>query len=209
VASREARPRTPTQQAEERAVRRASSNSIVSSSRLSASFSGSILTVPGPSSAPANGSSFNLSGNNTAEWSIAGAKRASDEPAGTGLSKTFSTVNNSVSPSPPSSRFSLHGPFSSGNVLLRQYTLQNAESGLGSDYLKRRNVMRVRAEGEQFLLQAESVMDVVNWIEAFQAATNVALDLDERVMPKVPSLPRRRRRRRVRPPPADAPTRTG
>jgi len=94
-------------------------------------------------------------------------------------------------------------------MLLRQYTLQNAESGLGSDYLKRRNVMRVRAEGEQFLLQAESVMDVVNWIEAFQAATNVALDLDERVMPKVPSLPRRRRRRRVRPPPADAPTRTG
>ena len=50
-------------------------------------------------------------------------------------------------------------------MLLRQYTLQHAESGLGSDYLKRRNVMRVRAEGEQFLLQAESVMDVVNWIE--------------------------------------------
>ena len=55
--------------------------------------------------------------------------------------------------------------FQSSNVLLRKYTLQYAESGLGSDYLKRRNVMRVRAEGEQFLLQADSVMSVVNWIE--------------------------------------------
>ncbi|KAF8310944.1 hypothetical protein DL93DRAFT_2029494, partial [Clavulina sp. PMI_390] len=74
--------------------------------------------------------------------------------------------------------------------LVRKYSLQHAESGLGSDYLKRRNVMRVRAEGEQFLLQAESVMGVVNWIEAFQAATNVALDLDERPMPRLPPLPR-------------------
>jgi len=55
--------------------------------------------------------------------------------------------------------------FQSSNVLLRKYTLQYAESGLGSDYLKRRNVMRVRAEGEQFLLQTDSVMSVVNWIE--------------------------------------------
>ncbi|KAF8342763.1 uncharacterized protein EI90DRAFT_2831623, partial [Cantharellus anzutake] len=76
------------------------------------------------------------------------------------------------------------------NMLLKVYSLQNAESGLGSDYLKRRNVMRVRAGGEQFLLQASSMMEVVNWVEAFQAATNVALDLDERPMPKLPPLPR-------------------
>lgn len=55
--------------------------------------------------------------------------------------------------------------FHGSNALLRKYTLQHAESGLGSDYLKRRNVLRVRAEGEQFLLQADSVMSVVNWIE--------------------------------------------
>jgi len=55
--------------------------------------------------------------------------------------------------------------------------------------------VRVRAEGEQFLLQTESSRDVVDWIEAFQAATNVALDLDERPMPKIITLPRRRRRR--------------
>jgi chemotaxis signal transduction protein len=49
--------------------------------------------------------------------------------------------------------------------LLRAYTLQNAESGLGSDYAKRKNVIRVRLEGEQFLLQAQDVASVVDWIE--------------------------------------------
>ncbi|KAF9787889.1 hypothetical protein BJ322DRAFT_1045854 [Thelephora terrestris] len=48
---------------------------------------------------------------------------------------------------------------------LRVYTLQHAESGLASDYLKRKNVIRVRMEGEQFLLQAPSVQAVVDWIE--------------------------------------------
>jgi hypothetical protein len=48
---------------------------------------------------------------------------------------------------------------------LRVYTLQHAESGLASDYLKRKNVIRVRMEGEQFLLQVPSVQAVVDWIE--------------------------------------------
>ncbi|KAG5646742.1 hypothetical protein DXG03_002424 [Asterophora parasitica] len=78
--------------------------------------------------------------------------------------------------------------------LIRAYTMQNAESGLGNDYIKRRNVIRVRVEGEQFLLQARDVADVVAWIEALQASANVALDLDERLMPKGPLFPRRRRR---------------
>ncbi|KAH7925086.1 hypothetical protein BV22DRAFT_1119747 [Leucogyrophana mollusca] len=79
--------------------------------------------------------------------------------------------------------------------LIRSYTLQNAESGLGNDYLKRKNVIRVRLEGEQFLLQAHDVPAVVEWIEGFHAGTNIALDLDHRVMPKGPMFPRRRRRR--------------
>ena len=49
--------------------------------------------------------------------------------------------------------------------LIKAYTLQHAESGLGNDYLKRKNVIRVRSEGEQFLLQAQDVMGVVEWIE--------------------------------------------
>lgn len=49
--------------------------------------------------------------------------------------------------------------------LLRVYTLQNAESGLASDYTKRKNVIRLRTEGEQFLLQARDVGGVIDWIE--------------------------------------------
>jgi len=49
--------------------------------------------------------------------------------------------------------------------LLKEYTLQNAESGIGNDYLKRKNVIRLRLEGEQFLLQARDVTGVVEWIE--------------------------------------------
>ncbi|KAJ6487929.1 hypothetical protein C8R45DRAFT_261517 [Mycena sanguinolenta] len=79
--------------------------------------------------------------------------------------------------------------------LIRAYTLQHAESGLGNDYLKRKHVIRVRLEGEQFLLQARDVGDVVDWIEGLHSATNIALDLDERIMPKGPLFPRRRRRR--------------
>ncbi|KAH8113768.1 hypothetical protein DFH11DRAFT_1509966 [Phellopilus nigrolimitatus] len=74
--------------------------------------------------------------------------------------------------------------------LLRVYSLQHAESGLASDYTKRRNVVRVRMEGEQFLLQCTDVAGVVEWIEGLQAAANIALDLDERAMPRGPIFPR-------------------
>ncbi|SJX63492.1 uncharacterized protein SRS1_14248 [Sporisorium reilianum f. sp. reilianum] len=86
--------------------------------------------------------------------------------------------------------------FDSKNGLVRNYTLQGAESGLAADYLKRRHVVRVRAEGEQFLLQTRTDRHVVDWIEALQAATNVSVDLEKRPMPKFITLPRRRRRRR-------------
>ncbi|CDO74580.1 hypothetical protein BN946_scf184583.g7 [Trametes cinnabarina] len=79
--------------------------------------------------------------------------------------------------------------------LIKKYTLQHAESGLASDYTKRKNVIRVRMEGEQFLLQAKDVASVIDWIEGIQMGTNVALDLDERPMPRGPIFPRRRRRR--------------
>ncbi|KAK7022940.1 hypothetical protein VNI00_016830 [Paramarasmius palmivorus] len=79
--------------------------------------------------------------------------------------------------------------------LIKAYTLQHAESGLGNDYVKRKNVIRVRMEGEQFLIQARDVPEVVAWIEGLHAAANIALDLDERPMPRGPLFPRRRRRR--------------
>ena len=51
------------------------------------------------------------------------------------------------------------------NTLIKAYTMQHAESGLGTDYVKRKHVIRVRLEGEQFLLQAGNVDSVVEWIE--------------------------------------------
>ena len=53
----------------------------------------------------------------------------------------------------------------SAGHLIHQYTLQGAESGLATDYMKRRNVIRVRLEGGQFLMQLAGVEDVVEWIE--------------------------------------------
>ncbi|KAK2461313.1 hypothetical protein APHAL10511_006840 [Amanita phalloides] len=81
--------------------------------------------------------------------------------------------------------------------LIKTYTLQHAECGLGLDYTKRKNVIRMKMEGEQFLVQAKNAMEVVSWIEGIQSGTNVALELDERPMPRGPLFPRRRRRRRV------------
>ena len=77
----------------------------------------------------------------------------------------------SVPPPAPSSginareNIASHLPFGGGNAMVKQYSLQNAESGLAADYVKKRNVVRVRAEGEQFLLQTDSAKDVVDWIE--------------------------------------------
>ena len=52
--------------------------------------------------------------------------------------------------------------------LLHAYALHNSESGLGTDYVKRQNVIRIRMEGQQFLLQARDVTSVVDWIEVRQ-----------------------------------------
>ncbi|KAG8729502.1 hypothetical protein FRC12_020937 [Ceratobasidium sp. 428] len=146
----------------------------------------------------------------TSEPSSSDDKRSSSQGTVSVSTSTTPTPrkwsHNQVSGSFASSLPHFNPPFSSPNALVRHYTLQKSESGLGSDYYKKRNVIRVRCEGEQFLLQAESVMQVVDWIEALQAGTNVALDLDERPMTKPPPFPRRRRRRRR---PADAPTTPG
>ena len=59
---------------------------------------------------------------------------------------------------------------------IRTYTLQHAESGLASDYGKRKNVIRVRMEGEQFLLQAPDVAAVIDWIEVRVLCIALAVD---------------------------------
>lgn len=51
-------------------------------------------------------------------------------------------------------------------MLIGSSRFTGAESGLAADYLKRRHVVRVRAEGEQFLIQCKDDRAVIDWIEA-------------------------------------------
>lgn len=75
------------------------------------------------------------------------------------------------------------------------YTLQYGDVGLASDYVKRPHVIRVRVEGEQFLLECGSQEDCIVWINVLQMAMDLALPLEERRIPKYRSIPRRGRRR--------------
>lgn len=107
----------------------------------------------------------------------------------------------SVASSTASAPIASHMPFAH-NQLVHEYSMSGAESGLAADYKKRLHCVRVRAEGQQFMLQTDTARQCVQWIEAFQASTNVAMDLDTRPMPVQQTLPRRRRRRRPQPDPA-------
>jgi hypothetical protein len=78
--------------------------------------------------------------------------------------------------------------------LLRSYTLQYAEAGVATDYSKRPNVVRVRAEGEQFLLENASQEDLIAWTNTLQTGIDVALPVEERALPRCRMIPRRRRR---------------
>ncbi|WVW83098.1 hypothetical protein I302_105116 [Kwoniella bestiolae CBS 10118] len=160
------------------------------SRRASESASGSSLSVP-------RRSSLNI---------VTNASDATSTSSDLKDPKLFpSSGNNTTSPRRGSTSNASSSTSTSGgtslashfqhNSLVKQYSLQNAESGLAADYHKRKNVVRVRVNGEQFLLQTGDNREVVAWIEAFQAATNVSLDLDVRPMPKIITLPRRRRRR--------------
>lgn len=78
--------------------------------------------------------------------------------------------------------------------LLRSYTLQYAEAGVATDYSKRPNVVRMRAEGEQFLLENSSQEDLIAWTNTLQTGIDVALPVEERALPRCRMIPRRRRR---------------
>lgn len=78
---------------------------------------------------------------------------------------------------------------------ISSYTLQYGDVGLANDYVKRPNVVRVRLEGEQFLLECSSQEDCIVWINVLQMAMDLSLPLEERKIPKYRSIPRRGRRR--------------
>ncbi|KAK9448674.1 uncharacterized protein V1518DRAFT_295961 [Limtongia smithiae] len=79
--------------------------------------------------------------------------------------------------------------------LIRSYTLQYAQIGLATDYKKKSNVIRVRAEGQQFLFLCADARECIEWTASMHAACDLALPLDERTIPRYRTIPSRRRRR--------------
>ncbi|TFK25274.1 hypothetical protein FA15DRAFT_590762 [Coprinopsis marcescibilis] len=144
------------------------------------SYSESTLSRPSTAGLPSSGSSRPVTPSSAVGSSRSRARAGTTPAPSSATSSTFSTKGRSTS----------RIPEPNPEDLIKVYSLQNAESGLGNDYLKRKNVIRVRLEGEQFLLQAKDVPSVVEWIEGLQAATNIALDLDVRPMPRGPIFPR-------------------
>lgn len=83
-------------------------------------------------------------------------------------------------------------------ALLKTYSLQHAEVGIAADYVKKRYVIRLRVEADQFLLSCTEIETHVAWLEALNAAIGVAPPLDDRPLPEENTLPRNPRRRRRR-----------
>ncbi|KAG0646911.1 PH domain-containing [Hyphodiscus hymeniophilus] len=81
------------------------------------------------------------------------------------------------------------GPF------LKSYNLQHADVGIAADYFKKRYVIRVRAETDQFLLSCCKIETFVQWLQSLFAAIDIAPPLDTRPLPRDLSIPQIRRRR--------------
>ncbi|OLN81673.1 hypothetical protein CCHL11_05602 [Colletotrichum chlorophyti] len=81
-------------------------------------------------------------------------------------------------------------PWVRKSSLDRAYSLQHADVGIAADYKKRRYVIRVRAETDQFLLSCIELSTMVKWLEALFAAIDVAAPIDERDYPRDQSIPR-------------------
>lgn len=58
---------------------------------------------------------------------------------------------------------------------------------------RRRYVMRVRAETDQFLLACVELETMVRWLDSFFAALSIAVPIDERDFPRDQSIPRLQR----------------
>ncbi|PHH77027.1 hypothetical protein CDD83_4176 [Cordyceps sp. RAO-2017] len=74
--------------------------------------------------------------------------------------------------------------------LEKSYSLLHADAGIAADYTKRRYVIRIRAETDQFLLSCIELGTFVKWLECLFAAIDVAAPIDDRDFPRDMSIPR-------------------
>ncbi|GMF07363.1 unnamed protein product [Ambrosiozyma monospora] len=68
--------------------------------------------------------------------------------------------------------------------LVRSYSLQYGRIGIALDYKKRKNVVRLRLETEQFLLEFPTTQSMIEWYCCIGLGIDNALDLNRREMPK-------------------------
>lgn len=78
--------------------------------------------------------------------------------------------------------------------LVRSYSLQHAKIGLATDYLKKSNVLRLRLESEQFLLEFSSANQLIEWNLGLCIGRDISTDIQQREDPRYRTVPRRRRR---------------
>lgn len=98
-------------------------------------------------------------------------------------------------------------PWIRKSKLEKTYSLLHADAGIAADYKKcvalwnisnqpanktcrRRYVIRIRAETDQFLLSCIELGTFVRWLEALFAAIDIAAPIDERDFPRDMSIPR-------------------
>ncbi|SPO02874.1 uncharacterized protein DNG_05552 [Cephalotrichum gorgonifer] len=94
-------------------------------------------------------------------------------------------------------------PWIKKGKLDKAYSLQYADVGIALDYQKRRHVIRVRAEADQFLLSCVELSTFLEWLEALFSAIDVAAPIDERDFPRDQSIPRIQRIQWIRGEPSD------
>ncbi|KAJ4304183.1 hypothetical protein N0V88_001795 [Collariella sp. IMI 366227] len=82
--------------------------------------------------------------------------------------------------------------------LEKSYSLLHADAGIAADYRKRRYVIRMRVETDQFLLSCVEIGTFVKWLDAIFAAINISPPIDERDFPRDFSIPRIQRIRWLR-----------
>ncbi|KAK3313529.1 hypothetical protein B0H66DRAFT_355175 [Apodospora peruviana] len=83
-------------------------------------------------------------------------------------------------------------------TLEKSYSLLHADAGIAADYRKRRYVIRMRCETDQFLLSCVELGTFVKWLDRIFAAIDVAAPIDERDFPRDQSIPRIQRIRWLR-----------
>ncbi|CAK7267256.1 hypothetical protein SEPCBS57363_002500 [Sporothrix epigloea] len=77
--------------------------------------------------------------------------------------------------------------------MVKRYNISYADAGIAADYEKRRYVIRIRAEADQFLLACVELETFIQWLDALFAALSVAAPIDERDFPRDQSIPRLQR----------------